>query len=100
MYYRDYKENARHCGQALKVLLVELRGVEPRSKQETHMFSTCLAGLWLSGGGQRTATNPILSHLNFAGGPGPPLGYPCLACAPYATANKEETVAEHLVLRL
>jgi len=27
--------------------LVELRGVEPRSKRETHMPSTCLAYLWL-----------------------------------------------------
>ena len=36
------KENARLLGQALKVVQVELRGVEPRSKRETHMPSTCL----------------------------------------------------------
>ena len=80
--------------------VVELRGVEPRSKRETHMLSTCLVYLWFSRTGQRKTTNPDLSLLYFATEPGPFNGYPCFACAPYATANQEETVAEHLVLSL
>ncbi len=36
------KENARLEGQALKVLKVELAGVEPASKQGDHTLSTCL----------------------------------------------------------
>ena len=79
---------------------VELRGVEPRSKRETHMLSTCLVYLWLSGTGLRKTTRPNLSLLYFANEPGPLKGYPCLACAPYTTANQEETAAEHLVLSL
>jgi len=42
---------------------VELRGVEPRSKQETHTVSTCLALRWFSCRDWCKATDPNLSPL-------------------------------------
>ena len=64
------------------------------------MLPTCLANLRFSGKDQPTATSPDISNLYFAVGPGPTRGYPCFACAPYTSANKEETAAGHLVLSL
>jgi len=37
-------------------LIVELTGVEPVSKQETNMLSTCLSGYCFSGDGRQSAT--------------------------------------------
>ena len=64
------KENARLLGQALKVLKVELRGVEPRSKQETNMVSTCLSVYWLSGSGWQAAADLNLIPLRVRFDPG------------------------------
>ena len=59
----SFKSKNPLAGVFVFCLIVELRGVEPRSKQETHTFSTCLVFLWLSGTGWRKTTNPILSSL-------------------------------------
>ena len=67
---RVVKENAQPCGQALKVVQVELRGVEPRSKQETNMVSTCLSVYWLSGSGWQMAADLNLIPLRVRFGPG------------------------------
>ena len=54
----------RSCSKLrLKTFFVELRGVEPRSKQETHTVSTCLVCLWFSWKGWRRTTNLFLSSL-------------------------------------
>ena len=49
---------------------VELRGVEPRSKQETNMVSTCLSVYWLSGSGWQAAADLNLIPLRVRISPG------------------------------
>jgi hypothetical protein len=43
-----YAKNKTSLAGGRAVLIVELRGVEPRSKRETHMLSTCLVRPWFS----------------------------------------------------
>ena len=50
--------------------LVESPGVEPGSKQETNMVSTCLSFYWLSGEGWQKAADPFLIPLRVRLGPG------------------------------
>ena len=49
---------------------VELEGVEPSSKQETNMVSTCLSVYWLSGSGWQAAADLNLIPLRVRFGPG------------------------------
>ena len=51
-------------------MFVELAGVEPASKQETNMVSTCLSFCWLSGTGWQEAADLNLIPLRFRLGPG------------------------------
>jgi hypothetical protein len=48
--------------------LVELAGVEPASKQETEMLSTCLSGYWFSSEAWQSAAEqhliPLFSLVN------------------------------------
>lgn len=47
--------------------VVELEGIEPSSKQETDMLSTCLVCPWLSGAGWQQTADLYLSSFIFAG---------------------------------
>ena len=57
-------------GRLVLCLIVESRGVEPRSKQETDTVSTCLSFHWLSGEGWQKAADLFLIPLRVAGSPG------------------------------
>jgi hypothetical protein len=47
-------------------VFVELQGVEPWSKQETNMLSTCLVDYWFSNQGWKSTSDLDLSPLSFA----------------------------------